>query len=319
MKSGAILRMEMPHREPMVVHGCLFGDESGRKVCAIVGSTRGNEAQQAFICAQLVSRLRELEASGSLVEGACVLVIPCVNPYSMNILSRFWPADGSDINRMFPGDEHGGTTERVAFGVMRAVRSFEYGIQLCSFNQPGDFLPHVRVMRQGPISDESLELAEDFGLPFVLRREPTPFDTSTLNYAWQAAGTHAFSLYSRVTDRLDERSALEVEEAVLRFLDARHALALPAEGGVARGVRSTRVDDGELVDVRTMFRAGYLLVKVRAGEKVGRGQLLAEVCDAFDARVLEQLVSPVDGRVFFVRNDPLVQQDMVVARIVRAS
>lgn len=316
MKSGVIYKLDVPHREPMSIRGFVFGGEQAARTCAIVGSTRGNEAQQAFICARLVARLAELERGGGLQENKSVLVVPCVNPYSMNILHRFWPADDTDINRMFPGSETGETTERIAAGIMRVARTYTYGIQLCSFNQPGDFLPHVRIARQGSISDESLALAFDFRLPYVLHREPTPFDKATLNYAWQASGTNAFSLYSRATDRLDEESACEVEEAVLHFLVARDVLREGVGEAVSPGVESRLVEEQVLVDVRTQDAAGYLVTQVQAGDYVHEGQELARVCDAFDAHVLETLRSPVDGRVFFMRKDPLVQQHMVVFRIV---
>jgi hypothetical protein len=300
----------------MNVRGFVFGDEQAARTCAIVGSMRGNEVQQAFICARLVSRLCGLERNGALRAGQSVLVIPCVNPHSMNILKRFWPADASDVNRMFPGDEQGETTGRIAAGILRVARTYAFGIQLCSFNQPGDFLPHVRITHQGPISDESLGLALDFGLPYVMHRKPTPFDKTTLNYVWQASGTHAFSLYSRATDRLDERSALEVEDAVLRFLAAHKVLGRGATDSLDTGVESRMFEEQELVDVRTQGAAGYLVTRVQAGDRVVEGQELAQVCDAFDAHVLEVLRAPVDGRVFFMRRDPLVMQHMVVFRIV---
>lgn len=316
MKSGVIYKLDVPHREPMSIRGFVFGGEKVARTCAIVGSTRGNEVQQAFICARLVARLASLERGGKLQDDQSVLVVPCVNPYSMNILRRFWPADDTDVNRMFPGSEKGETTERIAAGIMRVARTYSFGIQLCSFNQPGDFLPHVRIAYQGSISDESLALAGDFRLPYVLQRDPMPFDQATLNYAWQASGTHAFSLYSRATDRLDEESAREVEDAVLRFLVARGVLREDVGESIGTGAESQLLEEHELVDVRTQDAAGYLVSHVQAGDCVSKGDELARVCDAFDAHVLETLCSPVDGRVFFMRKDPLVQQHMVVFRIV---
>lgn len=320
MRRGTILQMEMPHREPMKVLGFVIGDEHAQRSCAIVGATRGNEAQQAFICARLVARLAKLELGGLLGKDKNILVIPCVNPYSMNILHRFWPADNTDINRMFPGDEHGDTTERIAAGILRVVRTYAYGIQMCSFNQPGDFLPHVRIAHQGPISSESLAIAPNFGLPYVLHRNPSPYDRLTLNYAWQEAGTHAFSVYSRATDRLDEQSAREVEEAVLRFLAARGIICPPGDKRGMQQVRTPMVlDESELVDIRTSDTAGFFVTLVQAGDHVTEGQDLAQIRDVFDARVLSTLKAPVSGRVFFMRNEPLVQQHMVVCRLVADS
>ena len=315
MRSGVVYQMEVPHREPVRIRGYEFGDERGARACAIVGSMRGNEVQQAFICARLVALLANLEYEQMIAAGINVLVVPCANPFSMNVQQRFWPMDGTDINRSYPGDENGETTQRIAAALMRVAQTYEHGIQLCSFNQQGDFLPHVRIMRQGPISGQSAELARDFGFPYVMTREPTPFDTSTLNYTWQQSGTHAFSVYSRATDHIDKGSAQTVTDAVLRFLAARGLLD-PGAGGIASPpTASGLLSEDELVDLRTRHSAGFLITTVRVGDRVRKGQKLMQVLDAFDTHVLETLQAPVDGRVFFMRTDSLVQQHMVVIRI----
>lgn len=65
---------------------------------------RGNEYQQLYICSQLVKRLKELENSGAIVGDNQILVIPCVNNFSMNVGMKYWVSDNSDINRQFPGN-----------------------------------------------------------------------------------------------------------------------------------------------------------------------------------------------------------------------
>lgn len=315
MRSGVVYQMEVPHREPMRIRGFEFGNERGARACAIVGSMRGNEVQQTFICARLVALLANLEHEGAIEPDKNILVIPCVNPFSINVRQRFWPVDRSDINRSFPGDANGGTTERIAAAILRVAQMYEHGIQLCSFNQQGDFLPHVRISCQGPISKRSAVLAQDFGLPYVVTRVPSPFDEATLNYVWQQNGTHAFSLYSRATDRIDKGSAQVATDAVLRFLAARGALLLKPNTVAPPALATSQLCDDDLVDLRTSRSAGYLIATVRVGDHVRKGQKLAQVLDAFDTHVLETLQSPVDGRVFFMRTDSLVQQRMVVLRI----
>lgn len=315
MRRGIVFQLEVSHREPMRIRGFEFGNERGARACAIVGSTRGNEVQQTFICARLVAMLANLEQEGVVDPHVNVLVLPCVNPFSMNVNQRFWPVERADINRSFPGDANGRTTERIAASILRVAETYEHGIQLCSFNQQGDFLPHVRITHQGPISDRSVGLAHDFCLPYVVTRMPTAYDESTLNYVWQQNGTHAFSLYSKATDRLDKGSAQMVTDAILRFLSARGILTSVPEKLTGLGAASTLLSESNLIDLRTRRAAGFLITTVRVGDRVRKGQKLAQVLDAFDTHVLETLQSPVDGRVFFMRTDSLVQQHMVVLRI----
>jgi predicted deacylase len=312
MKRLTVFRFDVPYREQLHIEGFYFGEQREAPDCAIVGQMRGDEAQQAYTCSCVVERLERLEEQGKIRKGASILVIPCANPFSMNVTSRFWSSDGTDINRRFPGNPQGETTERVAAGIFGAVRGSVLGIQFASFNQQGDFLPHVRVTRAGAVSDESLAMAEDFHLPCVVSREATPFDTGTLNYRWREAGTHAFSLYTRTTDRIDRPSATMVENAVVRFLS--HAGLVT--GSASAGVASTRIDEAELVDIRTDRQSGFLDGLVKPGDAVEKGQELGLVRGVFDASVRERLTAPVAGRIFFCRTKPLIQQHMVAYRIV---
>ena len=72
--------------------------------------------------------------------------------------------DKTDINRMFPGYANGETTQRIAAAVFEALNGFEYGIQLASYYVPGDFIPHVRMLKTGY---EDVETARLFGMRYV--------------------------------------------------------------------------------------------------------------------------------------------------------
>ena len=89
------------HREDFNITGYSFG--SGDKAACIVGAIRGNEYQQMYICSQLIKVLGELEERGQITSNNEILVVPCLNPYSVNVQKRFWAMDNSDINRRFPG------------------------------------------------------------------------------------------------------------------------------------------------------------------------------------------------------------------------
>lgn len=107
MEKKTIFEIKALYRDDFRVTGFSFGH--GKKSACIVGSMRGNENQQIYCCAGLIKELRSLEDMGCIKEGKEILVVPCVNPYSMNIKKRFWSIDNTDINRMFPGySERGG-------------------------------------------------------------------------------------------------------------------------------------------------------------------------------------------------------------------
>ncbi len=312
MRKKTLFTLETPYREPLELRAVEFGLENAEPCCAIVGSMRGNEIQQTFICAELIRRLQAMEARGMLDSRKRVVVIPSVNAFSMNISKRFWAVDNTDINRMFPGYDAGETTQRIADGLFREVKDYAHGIQLASYYLPGDFLPHVRITEVGDISQRSLKMADAFGFPYVSTKKPGSFDTTILNYNWQVWDTHAFSLFTRKTDSIDEGEAAFVIDCILRFL---HEIGVVHQA-VPGGFISTYVDEESLVNVRTCHAGGFFMSKVEPGRSVEAGEVLGEVLDSLDAMPKEALVCPVNGRVFFKHTAPLINQYTIAFKIV---
>lgn len=299
--------MKSPYRDDFRIQGFRFGDSSARTV-AVVGAMRGDEIQQQYICSKIVSALKEIERTGGIGSGHGILVIPSCNPFSMNVGRRFWTMDDTDINRMFPGYDRGETTQRIAAAVFGRLQDFEYGIQLASFYMPGEFVPHVRMLRT---CYEDVEGARLFGLPFVTVRRPKPFDTTLLNYNWQIWNTKAYSLYAGQTNYVEDATSAQTIDAILRFLSKTGVIAHRVRNA---GYESEVFDEGELTNV-TAGRAGIFYRITGAGAEVCRGDVLARILDPYDGSVLEEVCSPVDGTVFFAHNKPLALQHAIIYRI----
>lgn len=306
MERKTIFQIRALYRDDFRVTGFSFGQ--GERAVCIVGSMRGNENQQLYCCAELVRKLKALEEKGCIREGREILVIPCVNPYSMNIKKRFWSIDNTDINRMFPGYSEGETTQRIAGGVFEAIKDYTYGLQFASFYMPGRFVPHIRIMKTG---FEDVELAKKFGFPYVVLHTPRPFDTATLNYNWQIWETRAFSVYTTTTERIDRVSARQAVEAVLSFLQKQGIVDYSGFEGYVSKVVSTE----EMVSVRNR-RAGFFEGKASAGEYVRKGQLLACIVDCYEGMVVDQIYAPLEGTLLFSHAEPKVYENTAVYKII---
>ncbi len=306
MEKNTIFEIKALYRDDLRVTGLYFG--AGAKAACIVGSIRGNEIQQIYTCSMLVKRLKELEMEGRIRQGKQILVVPCVNSYSMNVKKRFWSIDNTDINRMFPGYNLGETTQRIAAGVFEEIKDYEHGIQFASFYMPGTFTPHVRMMKTG---FERVELAMEFGLPYIVLRKPRPYDTTTLNYNWQIWETYAYSIYTTSTDQIDKKSAVQAVEAVLNYLSVQRIIDYTSHAGCISKV----VEDTDMVSVRSR-KSGIFECMVKVGEQVQKGELLAEILDPYEGEVLEQIFSPADGMVFFANNEPLAYANTAVFKLV---
>jgi len=307
MHKRIIYQIKGMYRDDFRITGYEFGE--GEKSVCIVGSSRGNEVQQIYCCGRLVKKCRQLEAEVRIKKGHKILIIPSINPYSMNIQKRFWPTDNTDINRMFPGYNLGETTQRIADGVFREIKDYAFGIQFTSFYMPGDFVPHVRMMDEG---FSRVETAKQFGLPYVVIREVRPYDTTTLNYNWQVWNTQAFSLYTTTTARIEPKGAGQAVLAVMNFLSRQGMIkySIPEQN------EPQVLKDKEMISVRTA-KSGIFEALVKTGEAVDVGQPLANIMDPYEGENLETLYSPVRGVVFFQHNEPLTYADTVVIKIVK--
>lgn len=307
MKKKVLFSLKSPYREQLDVTGFKFGH--GKKSVAIVGAMRGNEVQQMYVCSRMVQELKKLEAKGKIAEDCEILVVPCINYYSMNIGKRFWAMDNTDINRMFPGYNLGETTQRIADGIFSKLQGYEYGIQLASFYQPGNFMPHVKIMDTG-FTDT--ELMKDFGLQFGIIRKPRPYDTTTLNYNWQIWETKAFSVYANATDEIDSGAAEETVSAILRFMNNRGIVSVKTNPGYITEL----LDESDNIQIQSES-AGIFMSCVEIGSRVERGDILGKITDPFDGEVLSEVRSPVSGIVYFEYHSPLINEKTVCFKIIK--
>lgn len=236
------------------------------------------------------------------------MLIPVVNPYSFNVAQRFFGARSVDIDRGFPGNEKGETTFRIAAALTEHIKDYAYGIQFASFYMTGEFVPHIRMMENGY---QNASLANLFGLPYVVLRNPAPIDTKTLNYNWQNETTAAFSVYTNTNTEIDESSAKQAVAAVLRFLTRMGIIKYESHSGYISHV----IREEELKDVYASSN-GIFRSHIKAGDEVKYGDLMAELLDPYTGEVNQAILAPTDGIVFFAYSEPLIGQYDIAYRLI---
>lgn len=202
----------------------------------------------------------------------------------------------------------GAVAQRIAAGVFEQINDYRFGIHFTSFYMQGSFIPHVRMMKTG---FEDVTSAGDFGLPYIYRRDPKPYDTTTLNYNWQIWNTKAFSIYSNATDRIEPAGARTVIEAVLRFLGKQGILQYSGHGGFV----SQLIEGSSMVNVKTNA-AGFFLRQAEVNARVKKGDILARIVDPYSGKTIEEIASPVDGIAFFHAAQPVIHAHTSLFRII---
>jgi len=301
--------MESPYRDTFRIWGYRFG--GAKNTIAIVGALRGDEVHQQYICSQIVKALMKLENEGKISKKMGIMVIPSANPFSMNIGKRFWAMDSTDVNRMFPGYDLGETTQRIASGLFEAIKDFKYGVQLASYYLPGEFMPHVRMVKTGY---EDVKGAKLFGLPYVCLKESSPFDTTTLNYNWQIWDTKAYMIFGGKNSEIESSRTEAMILTLVNFLSRIGAIDSDLKN-TTPSYDSIVFDESQLVTIHAESAGIFQKIK-SAGEMVSEGELLANIIDPYEGTVKTEVRAPKDGVVFYVLDQPLALLHTPLYRII---
>ena len=154
MTQRILLHMTAPLREDFDILYHDIGEEFGPPRIALVAGLHGNELNGVFVLSRLAAFLQEVAAGqqAGLQLRQRAIIIPAVNILGLNTLSRHWPFDHTDINRMFPGYDAGETTQRIAHAVLEVTRLAHYRVDLHSASLDFEEVPHVRLY--DPSEDE---------------------------------------------------------------------------------------------------------------------------------------------------------------------
>ena len=109
----------------------------------------------------------------------------------------------------------------------------------------------------------------------------------------------------------DTARALEIVEAVLRFLGKNGILDYVCHGGYV----SQLLEGHSMVNVKSNA-AGFFLRKAEVSAQVKQGELLAQIVGPCLGTVIEGVLSPVDGIVFFHASHPILYSHTSLFRII---
>jgi predicted deacylase len=308
-----LLCMTAPVREGFDIPCHEIGPRSPHPSVALVGGLHGDEINGVFILSRLADFLNGVE-TGSYPELRLlkkVLIIPAVNVLGINLRTRTWPFDKTDINRMFPGSTIGETTQRIAYAVLEATKRADYRIDIHTASSDFEELPQVRL--HGPSAQER-ETARLFGLPAVMERSLSPVFTTTLTYSWKVWPGQSFIL------RVGQAGTVQLEHCQRMF---RSLVSFLGRIGVLEGVQLAAEDEEVcFFDKPSGFRvfaekAGTFVSDRQVGRWVRQGQELGYIYDSFSGNVIEKVVSPVAGLLTGIRRHPLLFEGDLLLRVNR--
>jgi hypothetical protein len=208
----SVLSNHTPMSLPVqVVHGKKPGP-----AMFISGAVHGDEVMGVEVVRRVLAHAALEYLHGTL------LAVPIVNGYGLISHSRYMP-DRRDLNRSFPGSDHGSLASILADLLMReVVLRCNYGIDIHSAALHRINLPQIRI---SPGDPELLAMAEAFGTPVVL---VSKLREGTLRQCALARGVKVLVYEGGEALRFDEPAIEAGVAGCLRLMHRIGMLAAPA-------------------------------------------------------------------------------------------
>jgi predicted deacylase len=281
----------------LAIHA-IHGSKPG-PVLFLSGAVHGDE----ILGVEIIRRVVRHQALNSL--SGTLLAVPIVNAFGFLSHSRYMP-DRRDLNRSFPGSDHGSLASLLADLFLREVvlRS-SHGIDLHTAGLHRTNLPQIRI---APDEPELLELAQAFGPPVVLISR---LREGTLRHSARDHGVKMLLYEGGEALRFDEAAIRTAVSGVLRVMRALGMIAAaesqrqPSPPVISHASAWLRAPEGG------MLRAGRMI-----GERVSKGDKIAEISDPLGLKTVP-LISNETGIVIGRTNLPIVHRGEALFHIAR--
>lgn len=248
----------------------------------------GEETNGIEIIRKIISRteVRDL-LCGTLI------VIPVINIVSFLFGSRDLP-DGRDLNRCFPGTKSGSLGSRIAYDLMKHILPIiDFGVDFHTGGAKINNYPQLRCVFDFP---ENLNLAERFSTPLIV---DSTYREGTFRMEASKKNKPILVYEGGESMRFDY---LAINEGVNGCLRLMHSFGmidfeLPANPSV-------KIRKGTWVRANN---SGLFHMKLNNGSHVLKGDLLGVIVDPFGESE-DQIISPTDGYIIGINNQPVVNQ-----------
>ncbi|WP_049998418.1 succinylglutamate desuccinylase/aspartoacylase family protein [Halococcus sediminicola] len=264
------------------------GAETG-KTLYVQAASDGDELNGVGVVRELVPRLDPADLAGT------ILLVGIVNIHAFQVAEHRNPIDDTKLNRAYPGDEHGTSSERIAAATFEVVQRADLALDLHQGSTSR--MIHETRVRCGPrhhLHGECLDLARTFDCGHVLDQKGPD---GQLARAAPDEGVPTIDPELGGAVGLDPESVRTGVEGVENVLAAYGFL-----DGETERRKQTRATGFEQYGAPA---GGLVDFTVELGDRVERGDRLFRVTDVFGG-VKAETTADVDGVFWRTRRLPQV-------------
>ena len=274
------------------------------RACVVTG-IHGDELEGQLAAYELARRLRE---NPQCLTGV-VDIYPAVNSTGIGAIERGIPQFDLDMNRVFPGNNSASPFESMAAELIADVKGAAIAFDIHSSNVFLRELPQIRVNEVS--AEDLMPYARRANADFVWVHGNSTVLKGTFAFSANAMGVPTLVVEAGVGLRITPGVGEQLADGMLTVL---------SDVGIWNGpvphVRTPIVSsDGEVSFVNADV-AGVFVPTVEFCREVQEGQLIGRILDCGNGEVLQELVAPVTGLLFTLREYPIVYPGSLIARVL---
>ncbi len=278
--------------------------ENYKRVCIVTG-THGDELDGQYVCYELTRRINE--ARGLLT--GIVDIYPALNPLGLDSINRGIPMFDLDMNRIFPGSENGTAAEYVAAEITEDILGADLCVDIHSSSIFLSEMPQVRLSRD--TAERLLPYAKLLNTDLIWVYDSSTVMEATLAQSLNACGVPTLVAEVGVGMRITREYGQRITDGILNLLRVIGVW----QGEVPKVSCPVLSAEGGLCLV-SAGASGVFLPGIRLGAAVAAGEVIGEIVSPSHGRVEQRVTAPCAGRVFSLREYPIVYQGALIARIL---
>lgn len=278
-----------------------------KKRISVVTGIHGDELEGQFVCFELIRRIQEEKEK---LQGI-VDVYPAMNPLGIDSITRGIPGFDLDMNRLFPGNGEGDMTEYLASEIIDDVTGSDVCIDIHASNIYLTEIPQIRINELH--KEKLIPLAEKLNVDFIWVHGASTVLESTFAHSLNSRGVPTLVVEMGVGMRITKAYCNQLVDGIFNLM---------REMGIWKGetkeprkpIISQDPDDVSYLNAST---SGVFVPNVKHWEHLNKGDHIGSIIDPLRGKVLDKILSPVDGVLFTIREYPIVDEGSLVGRLLR--
>jgi len=301
---------ELPVNETFLVQKQRIKNGHSHKRISVVTGTHGDELEGQYVCWNLIQKIKEnIDNLDGVVD-----IYPALNPLGVNAMTRGVPQFDLDMNRIFPGNKNGTFVEYTAAEIVEDLEGSDVVVDIHASNIFLTEVPQVRVNVESV--DYLLDLAKSVNCDFIWVHSAATVLESTLAYSLNAIDTPTLVVEMGVGMRITKEYGDQLTSGLFNLMK---------KIGIWKGeVEEPRIplvghDKDNCVAFLNADKSGVFLPTVKHWTDVKEGQEIGKIINPLSGEIEELLKSPIDGKIFTIREYPIVYAGSLIARVLDTS